>query len=74
MDFEELGNLGYGIDSQNQFVEINNDVNNNLLRNMPETLRSMFSELTFIGALYLEPRYARKYEEFIIAKYDFTAG
>ena len=74
MDFEELGNLGYGIDSQNQFVEINNDVNNNLLKNMPETLRSMFSELTFIGALYLEPRFAKKYEEFIIAKYDFTAG
>lgn len=74
MNFEDLGNLDFGINSQNQFVEINDEANNSLLRNMPETLRSMFSELTFIGALYLEPKFARKYEEFIIPTSDFTAA
>ena len=73
MNFDELGSLEYTINSQNQFVEMNDNVNSTLLKEMPETLRSMFTELTFIGALYLEPKYAKKYEEFINPKYDFTA-
>ena len=71
MNFDELGSLEYTINSQNQFVEMNDNVNSTLLKEMPETLRSMFTELTFIGALYLEPKYAKKYEEFINPKYEF---
>jgi len=73
LNFDELGSLEYTINSQNQFVEMNDAVNSALLKEMPETLRSMFTELTFIGALYLDPKYAKKYEEFINPKYDFTA-
>lgn len=73
MNFEDFGNLEYSINSQNQFVELNDSMTNLMLKEMPETLRSMFTELTFIGALFLEPRFAKKYEDFITAKYDFTA-
>lgn len=55
-----------------QFVseQEKNIVNN--LKGMPEKLRSMFAELTFIGMLYLSPVLLKRYEKSINPLYDFT--
>lgn len=74
MKFEELTDIDFSIDMQNQFVEMNTQVDTAVLKGMPENLRSMFTELTFIGALCVEPRLMSKYEDFIAPKYDFTAN
>lgn len=74
MNFEELGDLDVNIDYENQFIELNTNVDVSKLDGMPESLRSMFTELTFIGALCCEPRLISKYEDFIFPKYDFTSN
>lgn len=74
MDFEDLGNLDADIDYQDKFIELNTNIDVSTLQGMPETLRSMFTELTFLGALCLEPRLISKYEDFIFPRYDFTSN
>lgn len=55
-----------------QFVsEQEKDIAKNLI-GMPEKLRSMFAELTFIGMLYLNPVLLKRYEKSINSLYDFT--
>ena len=74
MNFEDLGNLDTEVDYQNKFIELNTDIDVSTLQGMPESLRSMFTELIFLGALCLEPRLISKYEDFIFPKYDFTSN
>lgn len=73
MNFEELMDIDVNINLQEEFVELNTKIDNRMNSGMPETLRSMFIELTFIGALCLEPKFIPKYEDFVSPKYDFTA-
>lgn len=55
-----------------QFVsEQEKDIAKNLI-GMPETLRSMYSELTFIGMLYKKPILSKRYEKSINPDYDLT--
>lgn len=69
---EDVEITGYNQDSLDTFVSMNDaDVDKSLL-GMPEILRSMFTELTFIGSAYLNPRVIKRYEESMRVKYDFT--
>lgn len=68
---EDIDIVGYNEESLNNFISIN-DKNASQTDGLPEILRSMFIELTFIGAIYLEPKVAKRFAESMRPKYDFT--
>ena len=71
-DIEDIDVVGYSEESLNNFVSINDtniDKSNDAL---PETLRSMFNELTFIGAAYQDPRIVKRFADSMRPDYDFT--
>lgn len=75
LDFEEIENIdivGYNEDTVNKFVSINDKNVNKEANALPEKLRSMFIELTFIGAVYSDPKVAKRFAESMRPKYDFT--
>ena len=66
MDFYEVEDveiIGYNEDVVDQFISMNDIDVDKALIGMPETLRSMFSELTFIGSIYLNPKMIKRFEE-----------
>lgn len=75
MDFYEVEDveiIGYNEDVVDQFISMNDIDVDKALIGMPETLRSMFSELTFIGSIYLNPKMIKRFEESMRPKWDFT--
>lgn len=75
MNFEDIENFEmYEYDNElvDQFISLN-DINvDKSLTGMPETLRSMFSELTFIGAAYINPKFVKRFEDSMRPRWDFT--
>ena len=71
-DIEDFEMYEYNDELVDQFISLN-DINvDKTLVGMPETLRSMFSELTFIGAAYLNPKFVKRFEDSIKPRWDFT--
>lgn len=71
-NIEDVEVTGYTEDSVNQFVSMNDIDIDKSLRGMPECMRSMFTELTFIGSAYLNPRVIKRFDESMRVKWDFT--
>lgn len=76
MNFDSIDDMDiskYSEDIVDDFVSMNDvDVDKSLV-GMPEHLRSMFIELTFIGTAYLNPKLIKRFEESMRPKYDFTS-
>jgi hypothetical protein len=71
-NIEDIEIVGYNKETVDQFISMNEiDVDKSLV-GMPETLRSMFTELTFIGSSYLNPKVIKRFEESMRPKWDFT--
>ena len=75
MEFDNIEDIeltGYTEDLVDQFISMNDIDVDKALIGMPETLRSMFAELTFIGSAYLNPKIIKRFEESMRPKWDFT--
>ena len=71
-NIEDIEIIGYNEETVDQFISMNEiDVDKSLV-GMPERLRSMFTELTFIGSAYLNPKIIKRFEESMRPKWDFT--
>ena len=71
-NIEDVEVIGYNQESVDQFISMNDvDIDKSLI-GMPEILRSMFSELTFIGSAYLNPKMIKRFEESMRVRWDFT--
>lgn len=70
---DDIEIVGYNQDSLDEFISLNDVDVDKSLTGMSEMLRSMFTELTFIGSAYLNPSVIKRYEESIRPKYDFTS-
>lgn len=72
-NIEDINLIGYNEETVDQFISMNEiDIDKSLI-GMPEILRSMFSELTFIGSAYLNPKIIKRFEESMRPKWDFTS-
>lgn len=75
MEFDNIEDIeitGYSESLVDQFISMNDIDVDKALVGMPETLRSMFAELTFIGSAYLNPRIIKRFEDSMRPKWDFT--
>lgn len=71
-DVKDVEIVGYTEDSVDQFVTVNDISIDKSLREMPEYMRSMYTELVFIGVALNNPKLVKRYEETVKPKWDFT--